>query len=56
MELREQTTAPPTRAAGGVKEKRSRWRGELAGWAFVAPFLVVYALFILWPTLCASGG
>ena len=52
MEVSEQrTAAPPTQAAGGVKDKKSRWRGDLAGWGFVLPFLVIYGLFILWPIL-----
>src|SRR5438270_11755860 len=28
-----------------------RWRNELVGVGFVLPFLIVYALFLLWPVL-----
>src|SRR5260370_32743053 len=27
------------------------WRNELVGFGFVLPFLIVYALFLLWPVL-----
>ena len=50
MELREQA-APVAKASGGVKRERSRWRSDLAGFAFVLPFLVVYALFLIWPII-----
>ena len=50
MELREQS-APVAKAAGGAKQERSRWRSDLAGFAFVLPFLVVYALFLIWPII-----
>ena len=32
-------------------KRRLQWRTELAGWGFLAPFLVAYGLFVLWPMI-----
>lgn len=38
--------------SSGRRAKRlARWRTEAAGWGFLAPFLVAYALFVLWPMI-----
>jgi len=29
--------------------RTKRWRTDLAGWGFVLPFLIVYAIFLIWP-------
>jgi multiple sugar transport system permease protein len=36
-------------AADRRRGKRAQWRVDLIGLAFVAPFLIAYGLFILWP-------
>src|SRR6266571_8486852 len=30
---------------------RRRWRIDMAGWGFVLPFLIFYALFLIWPVI-----
>jgi multiple sugar transport system permease protein len=50
VELREQAS-PVAKASGGARQERSRWRSDLAGFAFVLPFLAVYALFLIWPII-----
>src|ERR1051326_9477109 len=30
---------------------RRRWRIDMAGWGFVLPFLIFYALFLVWPVI-----
>jgi multiple sugar transport system permease protein len=32
-------------------EKAKRWRTDLAGLGFVLPFLIVYAIFLIWPAI-----
>ncbi|NYI03524.1 carbohydrate ABC transporter permease [Allostreptomyces psammosilenae] len=49
----------PSRAAGAAsggsptpaRNRAGRRSGSLTGWMFVLPFLVVYALFLVWPTV-----
>ncbi len=31
--------------------KARRWRTDLVGWGFVLPFLLVYAVFLVWPVI-----
>src|SRR5690242_10613408 len=31
------------------RRRLPRWRTDLAGWGFVAPFLIAYGFFVLWP-------
>ena len=41
-----------TNAAGRqrlARRKAPQWRVDLVGLAFVAPFLIAYGLFVLWP-------
>ena len=42
---------PGARDAAAEGGRRSRQGGNLAGWAFLAPFLVFFALFMVWPIL-----
>ena len=37
------------RAQPSVRRKAPQWRVDLIGLAFVAPFLIAYGLFVLWP-------
>jgi multiple sugar transport system permease protein len=42
---------PGVRDAAIERGRQSRQGGNLAGWAFLAPFLVFFALFMVWPIL-----
>jgi multiple sugar transport system permease protein len=52
MSLQEQVVQPGVRTQRVPRMKGTvDWRNELVGFGFVAPFLIVYALFLLWPVL-----
>ena len=43
---------PATRSAGRAQTRRPR-RPDRAGWGMIAPFFLVYVLFLLWPIVGA---
>ncbi|GHO42726.1 carbohydrate ABC transporter permease [Ktedonospora formicarum] len=46
----EQKSALHSRQAQQART-RARWRNELTGFAFVLPFLLAYAIFLIWPVI-----
>jgi len=42
-------------AVTAVRTRRGRWRDTVTAYAFVAPYLVFFLVFTLWPTLFAIG-
>src|SRR6059058_4991880 len=53
MSLSQQQMAQAREQAQRVPRMKGtfRWRNELVGFGFVLPFLIAYALFLLWPVL-----
>ncbi len=52
MSLQQQVAQSGVQVQRGPRTKGiSRWRNELVGLGFVLPFLIAYALFLLWPVL-----
>jgi ABC-type sugar transport system permease subunit len=52
MSLQQQVAQPGVQVQRVPRTKGiSRWRNELVGFGFVLPFLIAYALFLLWPVL-----
>lgn len=43
--------ATDTRAAARARIKARRWHTDIVGIGFVLPFLIVYALFLIWPVI-----
>lgn len=39
--------------AAGAAPGRRRWRDDLTGWAFAAPFMILYVVFLAFPILAA---
>src|SRR6266516_6736135 len=50
MSIQEQVAPPRVQRLPRTKGT-PRWRNELVGVGFVLPFLIVYALFLLWPVI-----
>src|SRR5947209_8905270 len=50
MSIQEQVRQPGVQAQRVPRSKgMPRWRNDLVGFGFVLPFLIAYALFLLWP-------
>ncbi|HZR40614.1 MAG TPA: sugar ABC transporter permease [Ktedonobacteraceae bacterium] len=46
-----QEQAPRAAAQTRQQSRTSRWRTDLTGLGFVLPFLILYALFLIWPVI-----
>ncbi len=53
MAISSQQTLPAAATTSGTRTRRRRGGPGRSGWAMVAPFFVVYVLFLLWPVVGA---
>lgn len=51
VSIQEQAKIAGTQGQRQAKTNNNRWRTDLTGWGFVAPFLLVFILFLLWPII-----
>ncbi len=51
MAVQQSSRQAPLKRGTRAEGTGTRWRDELIGWGFVAPFLVAYAIFLIYPVL-----